>query len=227
MNQKFVYDVRAKALVSHFAYQPFAMMRVFNDSGRIVFMGIDTIRLVAVEFQPNESPEFRILAERDAAPWLARVGTRQGTEGMEQRKVLHLVPENPVPLRFGKAEAFTFTRGYMDVHGKEHPSSIVDSHGKLYPLPQSTYDDFARARPERALNGYVREGTTIEETMVRCSPKATNSGSARPFTTVKGIPGWEASATLMRPIVSITSLLFLRWPTSLFRPSSSNPMRFG
>lgn len=171
MNQKFVYDVRAKALVSHFAYQPFAMMRVFNDPGRTAFVGIDKKRLVAVEFQPNESPEFRILAERDAAPWLARAGTSQGTEGMEQRKVLYLVPENPVPLRFGKAEAFTFTRGYMDAHGNEHPSSIVDSYGKLYPLPQSTYDDFARARPERALNGYVREGTTIEETIGSVQPE--------------------------------------------------------
>ena len=41
MNQKFVYDIRAKALVSHFAYQPFAMMRAFNESGRTVFVGSD------------------------------------------------------------------------------------------------------------------------------------------------------------------------------------------
>lgn len=41
LNQKFVYDIRAKALVSHFAYQPFAMMRVLNVSGRTVFVGSD------------------------------------------------------------------------------------------------------------------------------------------------------------------------------------------
>jgi hypothetical protein len=163
MNQKFVYDVRAKALVRHFAYQPFAMMRVLNDSGRTVFVGIDGARLVAVEFRPGESPEFRILAEREAAPWLARVGTVWGTEGMEQRQVLYLVPENPVPIRFGGTDAFTFTRGYMDIHGKEYPSSIVDRHGKKYPLPQSPYDDFAKARPGRVKDGYVREGTTVEE----------------------------------------------------------------
>ena len=39
MNQKFVYDIRAKALISHFAYQPFAIMRAFNDSSRSVFCG--------------------------------------------------------------------------------------------------------------------------------------------------------------------------------------------
>jgi len=39
LNQKFVYDIRAKALVSHFAYQPFAIMRILNVSGRTVFVG--------------------------------------------------------------------------------------------------------------------------------------------------------------------------------------------
>lgn len=91
---------------------------------------------------------------------MARVGTHQGTEGVEQRQTLYLVPENPAPIRFGKAEMFTFTGG-----------SIVDSHGKQYPLPQSTYDDFAKARPKRAKDGYVREGTTIEETIGSVQPE--------------------------------------------------------
>jgi hypothetical protein len=34
LSQKFVYDIRAKALVGHYSYQPFAMMRVLNVSGR-------------------------------------------------------------------------------------------------------------------------------------------------------------------------------------------------
>jgi hypothetical protein len=188
MNQKFVYDIRAKALVSHFAYQPFAMMRVFNDKGGTVFVGIDEARLVAVEFQPN-APELRILSGRDAAPWLARVRTSRGTEGMEQRQVLYLAPENPAPIRFGGANAFTFTRGYMDIHGKEYPSSIVDSHGRQYPLPQSTYDDFARARPERALNGYVREGTTIEETIGSAQPEGDKLWFGKTFYDGEGTSG--------------------------------------
>jgi len=170
-NQKFVYDVRAKRLVGHFAYQPFVMMRVLNDSGRTVFVGIDEASLVAVEFRPSESPEFRILNKREAAPWLAHVKTTQGTEGMEQRQVLYLVPEEPAPIHFGGANTFTFTRGYMDIHGKEYASSIVDSHGKKYPLSQSTYDDFAKARPGRVKDGYVREGTTIEEAIGPVQPE--------------------------------------------------------
>ena len=153
MNQKFVYDVRAKALISHFAYQPFAMLHAFNASGHTVFVGYDLTDLtkrVAVEFNPGGSPEFRILTKEDAAPWLARVG-----------QTLSL--DDPSPTRFGEADAFTFVRGHTDIHGKEYPSSIVDSQGKKYPLPQSTYDDFAKARPGRVEDGYVRKVTTIDE----------------------------------------------------------------
>lgn len=32
-----------------------------------------------------------------------------------------------------------------------------------HPLPQSTYDQFAAARPQRVKNGYTREGVTIDE----------------------------------------------------------------
>lgn len=141
MNQKFVYDVRAKALVSHFAYQPFVMMRVFNDSGRTVLVGrnltnigTELMKFVVVEFRPDGSPEFRILPKAEAAPWSARVG-------------IALMPEDPVRIRFGDRDTFTFDQG-----------SIADSHGKKYPLPQSTYDDFAKARPGRVVD-------IIEETI--------------------------------------------------------------
>jgi hypothetical protein len=155
MNQKFVYDVRAKRLASHFAYQPFAIRRAFDVSGHTVFVGSDLTNLtnrVAVEFHAGGSPEFRILAKEEAAPWLARAGQA-------------LYPDHPTPIRFGEADAFTFARGYTDVHGKEYPSSIVDSHGKKYPLPQSTRNDFAKARPGRVADGYPVEGANIEESI--------------------------------------------------------------
>jgi hypothetical protein len=150
LNQKFVYDIRAKALVSHFAYQPFAMMRVLNVSGRTVFVGSDTKRLVAVEFELGGSPEFRILGEGEAAQWLGRVKTAQ--ESIGQNQILYVAPDDPAPIRFGPSGAFTFVAG-----------SIVDGNGKSYSLRQSTYDDFARARGRRVKDGYVRDGTIIEE----------------------------------------------------------------
>ncbi len=64
------------------------------------------------------------------------------------------MPEDPTPFRFGPADAFTVARG-----------SIIDNQGKEYPLPQSTYDDFARARPRRVTDNYIRTNTTIAETI--------------------------------------------------------------
>ncbi len=152
LNQKFVYDIRAKALVSHFAYQPFAMMRALNTSGRTVFVGSDLKRLVAVEFQPGASPEFRILGKAEAAQWLGRVRTAQEWIGPGRRQILYVAPDDPAPIRFGPSDAFTFARG-----------SIEDSHGREYHWPQSTYDDFARARRRRVTDNYVRENTIIAE----------------------------------------------------------------
>lgn len=160
LNQKFVYDIRAKALVSHFAYRPFAMMRVLNVSGRPVFVGSDLRRLVAVEFAPGGSPEFRILADAEAAPWLGRVKTAQEWIGSRRNQILYVAPDDPAPLRFGPAGAFTFARG-----------SIVDDHGKEYPLPQSTYNDFARARARRVTDNYIRANTTIAETIGPVQPE--------------------------------------------------------
>jgi hypothetical protein len=152
LNQKFVYDIRAKALVSHFAYRPFAMMRVLNVSGRTVFVGSDLARLVAVEFQPGGSPEFRILGNADAAQWLGRVKTAQEWIGSGRIEILYVVPDDRAAIRFGPSGTFTFARG-----------SIVDSQSKEYNLRQSTYDDFARARGRRVTNGYARDNTIIDE----------------------------------------------------------------
>jgi hypothetical protein len=152
LNQKFVYDIRAKALVSHFAYQPFAMMQVLKGSGRTVFAGSDLKRLVAVEFEPGGSPEFRILGNAEAAQWLGRVKTAQEWIGPGRNQILYVAPDDPAPIRFGPSGAFTFKHG-----------SIVDSRGKEYHLPQSTYDDFAKARRRRVTDNYVRENTIIDE----------------------------------------------------------------
>ncbi len=160
MSQKFAYDIRAKALVSHFAYQPFAMMRVLKVSGRIVFVGADLHQLVAVEFQPGGSPEFRILPKAEAAPWLGRVKTAQDWIGPDLSQILYIVPGDPRPVRFGPGETFTFARG-----------SISDNDGKDYPLPQSTYDDFAKARHRRVTDNYIRANTTIAETIGPAQPE--------------------------------------------------------
>jgi hypothetical protein len=106
MNQKFVYDIRAKALVSHFAYQPFAMMRALDVSNRVVFVGTDLHQLVAVEFQPGGTTQFRTLPKGEAAQWLGSVKTGQDSVGPELSQILYIVPDDAKPVRFGPSDAF-------------------------------------------------------------------------------------------------------------------------
>jgi len=54
----------------------------------------------------------------------------------------------------------------MSTEGDVPHFAIEEQSGKKirsYPLPQSTYDEFAAARPQRVENGYVREQTNIDE----------------------------------------------------------------
>ena len=128
------------------------MMRVLNVSGRTVFVGTDLKRLEAVEFEPGGSSEFQILGAAEAAQWLGRVKTAQEWIGPGRNQILYVAPDDPATIRFGPSNAFTFARG-----------SIEDSHGKEYNLPQSTYDNFAKARSRRVANNYLRENTIIDE----------------------------------------------------------------
>ena len=106
-NLKFIYDIRAKELVSRVTYMPYA----FHGGRLIATNGERAVRVVLNKTAAE--PTFRILASKHD-------------------------PGRPMPPR------------YPD------PPPIA-------PLPQSTYDQFAAARPRRVSDGYVRGHTTIEE----------------------------------------------------------------
>jgi hypothetical protein len=129
-SQKWVYDARAKKLLAQFSYQPFAMYRIFSSAGGAVFVGSDTQRLVAVEYKPDREPAFRVLSEAEAQPWLARVKTHVGTMGTEAHRIITIEDDKAPPLV------------------------------AIPPLPRTTYDQFAAARPRRVQDGYTREQTT-------------------------------------------------------------------
>lgn len=107
-NWKFVFDPRAKALVRHFTYMPYA----FTGKGLVATNGARTVRVIV---EPGGEPTFRIQAapHQEERRWVAD---------------------------------FTQPAG-------------------LPPLPQSGYDGFAHARPERVKDGYVRGSTMLEETV--------------------------------------------------------------
>jgi hypothetical protein len=140
-NQKWIYDVRAKSLVRQFSYQPFAMCRLFSRTAGAskpngaFFVGADRQRLIAVEYNPDEEPAFRVLSNAAAQPWTGRVHISAGIEGLPPRNVIY-IENDKVPL----------------------PATVPA-------LPRRTYDQFAAARPQRVKDGYVREGTELDESI--------------------------------------------------------------
>ncbi len=154
--------MRAKKLLGQFSYDPFPMHRVFPNDAAAVFLGSDRKGLVAVGFTPVRNPEFRVLSNAESAKWFRRVPVAEGTEGTD--RVLYMQPEPFRTFRFGPSGSFRLT-------SRESPVPVLaieeTSGNKIrsYPLRQSTYDEFAAARPQRVENGYVREQTMIEESI--------------------------------------------------------------
>ncbi len=134
-NQKWVYDARAKKLLGQFSCPPFRMYRSFPSAGGAVFVGTDFERLVAVEYRAGREPTFRVLSEAAARPWIDRVDVHTGTVGVERRRQVYIYPDEAPPPKV------------------------------MPPLPRTTYDQFAAARPRRVKDGYERAGTKIEDSI--------------------------------------------------------------
>ena len=133
-HRKWVYDVRAKKLIGQFSYEPFAMYRGFAGTAAVVFVGSDNYRKVAIEYNLEPEPAFRVLRDSDAKPWLNRVKTSSAeSAGFDRKSMIFVEPEIAPPPKFIPA------------------------------LPRTTYDRFAKARPSRVKDGYVRAGITIAD----------------------------------------------------------------
>ena len=123
-NRKFVYDIRAKALISQFSYQPFSMRRIVGTPGDgALIIGTDGTRQVAVSF-----PDFRLLKHAEAL------------NSLREFK----------PINFGGG--FRLIQESRNSLGPQ--PVIVQTNGKTYPLPQPTYAEFARSRRLRVTDGY-------------------------------------------------------------------------
>lgn len=168
-NLKFAYDMRAKALVKRMDTGAFAMYRVFLEGQKAVLAGADATRLVAVEYRPSIEKQFRILEGAAAPRYTNQFKTMEGVAGLgaqQHREIIVLRPEPP-SLSFGPGSRFTLAVRNQAGNSVEDLSLVVtEKEGdtvRRFPLPQSTYDEFAKARPARAKDGYVREHTRIEE----------------------------------------------------------------
>lgn len=158
-NQKFVYDLRAKALVKRISYQPFAMRRMFVSGQNAVLVGSDNRSLIALEYDPAREPAFHLLGGAQAERWT-------------HHETILLDPKEFKPVQFGPGNRFRLSREEESGPAASYARLIVTERiggaVKRFPLPESTYDEFSAARPGRVRNGYLRESTTIDEKIGPC-----------------------------------------------------------
>lgn len=166
--RKFVYDIRAKALVKRIEYQPFMMHRVFASGARAVLVGTDSSRLLAVEFDASREEPFRILAGAGSERYTRRLKTTTYTigSGAGQRRQITVQPAKRQAIAFGPDARFLVTPEINPAAASPAQSLVVErgrSSPRSFPLPQSSYDEFASARAGRVGDGYARNFTQIEE----------------------------------------------------------------
>ena len=168
-NRKFVYSLRSKTLVRQIDYAPFALQRIFASGKSAVLVGSDTRQIIAVKYNPGAKPAFELLTGAQAAQWTKRVETDISTVlvGTEEKHLIYVTPKRFKPIRFGPGNRFMLTD---ENETKNNPPEkhlvVLDQSGGIlrrYLLPQSSYEEFARARPARVGNGYRRQGTIIDE----------------------------------------------------------------
>jgi hypothetical protein len=162
VTMQFFLDPRAKALVKRIDSRPFSFLRILQRDGVPLLVAGDTRRFLVV--RPNEATGgFAILSPEDAKPTIAALPVETWTTRDEES--VRLRPQRFNPLRFGPEERFTLEQHKTRPWGREWSAITEQAGGKIrsYPLPQSAYAEFAKARPGRVRDGYRQEGTQIAE----------------------------------------------------------------
>jgi hypothetical protein len=154
-HRKFVYDVRAKALVGRLSYQPFDMVRAFATGSGAVLVGFDGKRLVGVAFEPQREPQLRLMGSREALPWTRQVKLVENWAGTPSNTYHSVEPPPFEPFAFGPGQRFWLT----EIRDSDDPEDghllIQEDLGrrwKRHRMPRSTMAEYAKARPEELEN---------------------------------------------------------------------------
>jgi hypothetical protein len=147
-NQNFVYDIRARKLVSHFSYPPFFAARVVHGRNGPQFAMADNQRLLLVDIDAATG-EPRVVPEAEARPVLAQIPMMENSFGdPREPQVLHVPAPEPEPdAGFGPGGRFQLAK-VKNKYGSEYP--VVREGQKVYALPQTDLETWRRARPDDA-----------------------------------------------------------------------------
>jgi hypothetical protein len=187
-NLKFFYDVRSKRLLRQAKYRPFAVARIVPKNGVPQFIAGDGKQLLVVR-PTGEAGGFEGLPEQPAQAVVAPLPVRVWTTPSETFRELDREPRQPV--QFGPGARFILGQE-SEKPPEERWSRILErSNGKTqwFSLPQSTYDEFARARPKRVRDGYRRDGATISEEIGPCQVVGDHLWFGKTFYDAEGMTG--------------------------------------
>lgn len=151
-NQKFVYDLHARKLVSHVSYPPFFAAHVLYSRSGPQFVMADNHRLLLVEIDPTTGAP-RVVSAEAARPVLAQIHMMENTFGDPRNlQTLHVPEPAPDPVNaFGPGGRFHLAK-QKNKYGSEYPV-IVEGEGsgrKVYSLAQTDRDTWRRDRPDDA-----------------------------------------------------------------------------
>jgi hypothetical protein len=160
-NQKFVFDVRAKALVKDFSYLPFSAAQSLQGSHGPQFVMYDTQQLLLVDIHKGADGP-RVVPEKQARATLSRIPVEESTEG---DRVFHTpVPPPDRTPPFGPRKTFRLSKQKNSSGGD---SLVVVEHAgnkdKIYHLPQSDKTTWSLARPDDIERGIPPDQAEINE----------------------------------------------------------------
>lgn len=142
-NRAYIVDARSKELTRRFDYEPFAMQASFASGKERVLAGSNTLQPVAVSY--GAPGGFRVLSATEMEKFLPRLRSASDMQRL------------PRTLPNGFALEVNSAPGELPFS-----NTFVDG-DKVYALPQSSYETFAKLRASRAAGGYSKEKKAISE----------------------------------------------------------------
>jgi hypothetical protein len=145
-NRKFVYDIRAKAVVSYFAYPPYWTAQVLGGAGGPRFVMANNQQLLLVDVD-RATAALRVAPAAEARRVLSQVPMEESRIGDQ---IFHTPASPPDSVGgFGPGQRFRLSKE-KNRYGSEY-TLIVERPGpnqKSYPLPQSDLRTWQEARPD-------------------------------------------------------------------------------
>ena len=150
-NRKFVYDIRAKALVKRVDYQRLHAGRMMVR-GEAVMLALSSGKSdVVLRYEAGREQPFHIVGGSDGEKWKNRLSPE---------------PRAFAPVSFGLGRFQVALDGEQGPDPHHRKLLVIDRStraAKHHRLRQSSYPEFANARPSRVKNGYTQEHSEMNE----------------------------------------------------------------